>query len=171
MITTISVWIDKVNVAMGKTVAYFTVIMAVVMFLIVVLRYGFNLGSIALQESITYMHAAVFLLGSAYTFQQNGHVRVDVFYRRFSKKTRCIVDLLGSLLLMLPIAIYLSIVCHHYVFESWSILEGSREPGGLPFVYVLKSFLLIFAYSLILQAFSEAIKNMKNIFLLQREIQ
>jgi TRAP-type mannitol/chloroaromatic compound transport system permease small subunit len=133
--------------------------MAILMFIVVVLRYGFDLGWIAMQESITYLHAAVFLLASAYTYQQNGHVRVDVFYRRYSQKTKHIVDLLGCLLLMLPVATYIAITCWPYVMESWQLLEGSREPGGLPLTFVLKSFLLIFAIMMILQAISEIIKH------------
>jgi len=156
--------IDKTNAVIGKTVAYGTLLMALIMFSVVVLRYGFNLGWIAMQESITYLHAAVFLLGSAYTYQQNGHVRVDVFYRRFSSKTKTIIDLLGCVFFMLPVALYIAITCWPYVMESWQLLEGSREPGGLPFLYVLKSFLLIFAITLVLQSISEILKNSMRLF-------
>lgn len=138
------------------------------MFAVVVLRYGFDLGWIAMQESITYLHAAVFLLGSAYTYQQNGHVRVDVFYRRYSVKVKHIVDLLGCLLLMLPVASYIAITCWPYVMQSWQLLEGSREPGGLPFVYILKSFMLIFAIMMVLQAISEIIKHSKSLWVMSK---
>ncbi len=160
MFLKISVFIDAVNSLIGKAVALLTVIMAITMFSVVVMRYGFNSGSIAIQESITYMHASVFLLGCAFTYQHNGHVRVDVFYRNFSKIKQNTVDLIGCLLFMLPIAIYLCIVCHNYVIESWVTKEGSMEPGGLPFVYVLKSLLLVFSYSLVMQSLSEVIKNL-----------
>lgn len=160
MFLKISALIDTTNSFMGKLVSFFTVTMAITMFTVVVMRYGFNSGSIAIQESITYMHAAVFLLGSAFTYQYNGHVRVDVFYRSFSELKQNLVDLLGCLLFMLPIAIYFSIVCHNYVIESWTTREGSMEPGGLPYVYLLKSFLLVFSYSLVLQSVSEIIKHL-----------
>ena len=88
MLASLCRFIDKSNAFLGKVIAYGTLLMALIMFSVVVLRYGFNLGWIAMQESITYLHAAVFLLGSAYTYQQNGHVRVDVFYRRFSPKNK-----------------------------------------------------------------------------------
>lgn len=152
--------IDYINAVMGRFIAYSTVLMALIMFAVVVLRYGFNLGWVAMQESITYLHAAVFLLGSAYTYQQNGHVRVDIFYRRFSVKQRALVDLLGSLLFLIPVSVYITFSCWHYVAESWRVMEGSREPGGLPFVYLLKSLLLIFSISLVLQGISEFIKQL-----------
>ena len=159
MLTQISSIIDKTNASIGRAVAYGTLLMAIIMFAVVVFRYGFDLGWIAMQESITYVHAAVFLLGSAYTYQQNSHVRVDVFYRRYSVKTKHIVDLCGCLFLLLPFACYVAITCWSYVMQSWQLLEGSREPGGLPFTYVLKSLMLIFAIMMILQAISQIIKH------------
>ncbi len=159
MLAVISRTIDSLNEKLGKAVAYSTIIMALLMFSIVVLRYGFNLGWIAMQESVTYLHAAVFLVGSAFTYQQNGHVRVDVFYRQFSETKQTIVDLCGCLFFMLPVCLYLTIICWHYVAESWQLFEGSREPGGLPFTYLLKSLLLVFSVTMCLQAISEIIKK------------
>jgi TRAP-type mannitol/chloroaromatic compound transport system permease small subunit len=159
MFANLSHIIDKTNAFIGKLIAYCTLLMAFIMCAVVIFRYGFDLGWIAMQESITYLHAAVFLLGSAYTYQQNGHVRVDVFYRRYSAKTKHKVDLLGCLLLMLPVSIYIAFTCSPYVIESWQLLEGSREPGGLPFLYVLKSFMLIFAIMMAMQSISEIIKH------------
>ncbi|MFT6267725.1 MAG: TRAP-type mannitol/chloroaromatic compound transport system permease small subunit [Alphaproteobacteria bacterium] len=168
MLANLSKTIDKTNAFIGKAVAYCTLLMAVIMCAVVIFRYGFDLGWIAMQESITYLHAAVFLLGSAYTYQQDGHVRVDVFYRRYSVKVKHIVDLFGCLLLMLPVATYIAITCWPYVMQSWQLLEGSREPGGLPFVYVLKSFMLIFAIMMILQAVSEIIKHSTSLLTMRK---
>jgi len=78
--------INRINSTLGKIVSYATIFMALIICAIVILRYGFNVGWIAMQESVMYLHAAVFLLGSAYTYQNNAHVRVDVFYRQFSEK-------------------------------------------------------------------------------------
>jgi TRAP-type mannitol/chloroaromatic compound transport system permease small subunit len=151
--------INHINRILGISVSYATILMALVTCAIVVLRYGFNLGWIAMQESVMYLHAAVFLLGSAYTYQHNAHVRVDVFYRQFSERKKAWVNLFGSLLFMLPVSLYIGIICFDYVLDSWRLLEGSREPGGLPFVYILKSFLLLFAISLVLQAISDVISQ------------
>ena len=141
--------------------------MVLVTFTIVVLRYAFNMGWIAMQESVTYMHALVFLMGAAYTLKSDGHVRVDIFYRTKSVKYKALIDFLGSLLLLLPVSLFIAWVSSSYVAESWSILEGSREAGGIPFVYLLKSGILIMAVLLVLQAGSEAIK--KGLVLLVKE--
>ncbi|MGQ8366634.1 TRAP transporter small permease subunit [Glaciecola sp. 1036] len=159
MLLKISAFIDSINSLMGRFISYATIVMALLMFIIVVLRYGFNLGWIALQESVTYLHAAVFLLGAAYTYQQDGHVRVDIFYRRFTNRKKTWVNLLGSLCFMLPVSLYIAIVCIDYVAESWSLLEGSMEPGGLPLVFLLKTFIFLFSLSLVIQAVSEIIKH------------
>lgn len=160
VVSSISKFIDIINKKIGEWVSYLTFFMAALTFVIVVLRYGFNLGWIAMQESVIYLHAAVFLLGSAYTLQNDGHVRVDVFYRRFSEKRKALVNLFGTLFLLLPIMTFITLVSWHYVLESWQTLESSRESGGLPFLYVLKSFILLFSASMFLQGISEAIKQL-----------
>ena len=158
-VSSISAAIDIINRKIGEWVSYFTFLMAAITFVIVLLRYGFNLGWIAMQESVVYLHAAVFLLGSAYTLQHDGHVRVDVFYRRFSEKRKALVNLMGTLFLLLPVMLFITLVSWHYVVESWQTLEGSMESGGLPFLYVLKSFILLFSITMLLQGISEVIKQ------------
>jgi TRAP-type mannitol/chloroaromatic compound transport system permease small subunit len=138
--------------------------MALLMFSVVVLRYGFNVGWIAMQESVTYLHAAVFLVGAAYTYQQDGHVRVDVFYRQFSERRKAIVNFFGTLFFLVPTSIFITVVSWDYVIESWANLERSRESGGLPFLYVLKSFILVFSITLSLQGLSELIKQASILF-------
>jgi TRAP-type mannitol/chloroaromatic compound transport system permease small subunit len=117
----------------------------------VVLRYGLNLGSIALQESITYLHAMVFMLGAAYTLQRNEHVRVDIFYQRFSERRKALVDVAGTLLFLIPCCFFIFWVSLDYVAAAWSIHEGSREAGGLPAVFLLKTLIPITAVLLGLQ--------------------
>ena len=104
-VSSVSFIIDTINKKIGEWVSYFTFLMAAVTFTVVVLRYGFNLGWIDMQESVVYLHAAVFLLGSAYTLQHDGHVRVDVFYRGFSRKRKALVNLIGTLFLLLPVMV------------------------------------------------------------------
>jgi TRAP-type mannitol/chloroaromatic compound transport system permease small subunit len=157
--SSVSAVIDTINKKIGEWVSYFTFLMAALTFAVVGLRYGFNLGWIAMQESVVYLHAAIFLLGSAYTLQHDGHVRVDVFYRGFSRKRKALVNLIGALFLLLPVMIFITVVSWHYVFESWQTLEGSMESGGLPFLYVLKTFILVFSLTMLLQGVSEAIKQ------------
>lgn len=158
-VSSISKVIDLINRKVGEWISYLTFFMAAITFVIVVLRYGFNIGWIAMQESVVYLHAAVFLLGSAYTLQHDGHVRVDVFYRRFSEKRKAIVNLLGTLLLLLPVMTFITLVSWHFVIESWQTLESSMESGGLPFLYILKTFILLFSITMLLQGISEVIKQ------------
>ena len=127
--------------------------------LVVVLRYLFNTGSIALQESVTYLHGIVFLLGIAYTLKQKGHVRVDIVYQKLSLKTKSWIDLCGTLLFLFPVSIYITWVSIDYVHFSWKLLEGSAEPGGLPGVFLLKALIPLMAVSLLLQGTSELLRN------------
>ena len=147
----------------GRAVSWLTLLMVIVTFIVVVLRYVFDIGWIALQESITYMHAMVFLVGASWAMQQEAHVRVDIFYSRFSKKTKAWVDLLGSLLLLLPVMLFVAWISWEYVSESWNVLEGSREAGGLPGVFLLKSLILVLAIMLILQALVQIVRSIQTI--------
>lgn len=122
-------------------------------FVIVVLRYAFDLGWIWMQESIVWMHAATFMLAAAYTLNRDEHVRVDVFYRGMTDHGRACVDLGGTLLLLLPVAVFLLVTSWDYVSISWAIQESSREAGGLPYpmVPLLKSLIPVTALLLIAQ--------------------
>jgi TRAP-type mannitol/chloroaromatic compound transport system permease small subunit len=143
--------IDQLNDGIGRLLAWLTLVMVVVTFGVVVLRYLFDLGSIALQESITAMHALLFMLGAAYTLRHEGHVRVDIFYRRFGVRGRAWVDLLGVVVLLVPVTLFIIGVSWEYVASSWQLHEGSREAGGLPGVYLLKSVIPLMALLLLLQ--------------------
>ena len=148
--------IDALNERIGQFIAWFILAMVGVTFLVVVMRYGFNFGRIAIQESITYMHALVFMLAGAYTLKHNEHVRVDIFYQDMSSRNKAKVDFFGTLFLLLPFAIFIVWVSFTYVSNSWKLLEGSREAGGLPLVYLLKTLIPLMAILLILQAISLA---------------
>ncbi len=143
--------IEQLSEWSGRLVAWLTFAMVIVTFVVVLLRYLFDLGSIALQESISFMHALVFMLGAAYTLRHEGHVRVDIFYRRFGVRGRAWVDLLGVLFLLVPVTLFICWVSWDYVASSWSLLEGSREAGGLPGVFLLKSVIPLMALLLLLQ--------------------
>ncbi|NOQ69180.1 MAG: TRAP transporter small permease subunit [Gammaproteobacteria bacterium] len=147
----------------GRTVSWLSLLLVLITFIVVVLRYVFDSGSIALQEMTTYLHASVFLIGMAYTMQQNAHVRVDIFYTRFSKQTKAWVDLFGAVFLLLPFMLFVSWISWLYIIDSWSVFEGSREAGGLPGVFLLKSLILIMTFLLSLQAFTQIARNIETI--------
>ncbi|MDH3608642.1 MAG: TRAP transporter small permease subunit [Gammaproteobacteria bacterium] len=148
--------IDALNERVGRLAAWLVLVMVFITFLVVVLRYGFNFGRISLQESTTYLHAFVFMLAGAYTLKHNEHVRVDIFYQDMFTQNKAKVDLFGTLFLLLPFAGFIFWVSFDYVLNSWKLLEGSREAGGLPFVYILKTLIPLMAIFLFLQAISLA---------------
>jgi len=135
----------------GRSISWLVLAMVLVTFLVVVLRYVFDTGWIALQESTSYLHSVVFLVGAAYTLKQNAHVRVDIFYDRLSKTGKAWVDLFGHLFILMPVMLFILWVSWPYVVDAWRVHEGSREAGGLPGVYLLKSLILIMASLLMLQ--------------------
>ena len=150
--------IDRLTTAIGRTTAWLALAVVALQFAVVVLRYVFGLGSIWLQESILYSHAALFLLAAAWTLRNEGHVRVDLFYSTASARTKAIVDLIGTILLLLPFAAAILYFSWPYVMRSWVILEGSREASGLPLVFALKTLIPVFAGMMILQGIAQALR-------------
>lgn len=147
----------------GRVLAPLTFVMMVLTCAIVVARYVFNIGAIPIQESIVYLHGAVFMLGIAYTLKQSGHVRVDIVYQRCSEDVQTLIDLLGTIIFLFPVGIFLLWTSIDFVSFSWSLKESSPEPGGLPFVYLLKTLLPIMAILLLIQGFAEFLKNVKKL--------
>jgi TRAP-type mannitol/chloroaromatic compound transport system permease small subunit len=143
----------------GNVISWLTLPMVIGTFVVVVLRYAFDIGWIWMQESVTWMHAAAFMLAAAYTLNCDEHVRVDIFYREMSAGRRAWVDLLGTLLFLLPMSAFLIATSWDYVSVSWQIREGSREAGGLPYpmVPLLKTVIPITAALLVLQGVANAI--------------
>ncbi len=156
--------VDGLNEWLGRALAWLSLGMVIVTFAVVVLRYGFHQGWIAVQESVIYMHALLFMLGSAYTLKHDAHVRVDIFYRRLGPKARAWVDFLGTWLLLIPTCGFILWSGWDYVQTSWSIREVSREAGGLPAVFILKSAMLGFALTLLLQGIAQSGKALLLIF-------
>lgn len=159
MLKNITHIIDQLNHYIASTVSWLTAIMVLTMFGIVVFRYGFNAGSIAIQESITYMHALVFMAAIAYTLKINGHVRVDIIYQGLSNRGKAFANLIGSLFLLIPVCVFIIYISWDYVSISWSFYEGSREAGGLNGVFLLKTLIPVMAFLLLLQGISEALKS------------
>lgn len=156
--TAIADRIDRANSLLGRGVSVLLVAMVGIEFLLVLLRYGFGVGSIWLSESVIYLHAAVFLLAAAWTLQDNGHVRVDIFYADAAPRTKAWIDLFGALLLLLPFTLAVLWLAWPYAARSWAILERSPEASGIPAVFVLKSLIPLFALTLALQGVSQLIR-------------
>lgn len=151
--------IDAVTDVTGRAIAWLTVAMVVTVMTVVVTRYFLSVGSIALQESVTYLHCMIFMLGLAFTLKHDGHVRVDIFYRNFSAKTQAAVNLGGAVLFLMPVCVLLLVTSWDYVLASWAIGETSAENNGLPFVYLLKTLMLLMPMTLMLQGIAEILRN------------
>lgn len=159
----LSRWIDRLTRKIGQLTYLLTIAMVSIGVWNVIGRFlgrgiGQNLSSNASIEIQWYLFAIVFLCGGAYTLQQGGHVRVDVFYSRLNRKRKALVDLAGSLLFAIPFSVLAIAFSWSSIAKSWAILEQSPDPDGLP-RYPIKSFILVGFVLIILQAISEAIKN------------
>ena len=159
--------IDRVNTATGRAASWCALAIVLIGFAVVLMRYVLGVGSIWLQESILYAHAALFLLAAAWTLKEGGHVRVDVVYASASPRVKAWVDLLGVVLLLLPLSIAIIWFSWPYVARSWAILERSRESSGLPLVFLLKTLIPLFAFMLALQGISQAIKSIAMLTMLR----
>ncbi len=148
--------IDRLTAAVGRAVTWCVLAIALVEVAVVLMRYVFGVGSIWLSEAIGYAHAALFTGAAAWTLQQGGHVRVDIFYADASPRARALVDLCGALVLLLPFVAVLAYFSFPYVARSWAILERSPEASGLPLVFLLKTLIPAFAVLLGLQGIAQA---------------
>ena len=155
----LSKFIDRFNTIIGYLCAFFVFSMVIVVFTVVVLRYGFNIGFIWMQEVYVWLHSFVFMLGAGFTYLANEHVRIDVFYREASKKYKATVDLFGNTFLLLPFLYIIWNYSYPFVYRSFLMGEVSREAGGMPALYILKSAILWFCLVLFLQLVSNVIKS------------
>jgi len=151
--------IDTINEYLGRAVAWLALLMVLVQFVVVMMRYVFGIGSIFMQESVVYLHAYLFMLGAGYTLLYGGHVRVDIFYRAANSRRKALVDLVGVGLLLLPVCLLILWVSWPYVVNSWAVLEGSKETSGIQAVFLLKSAIVAFSILMALQGLSMAIRS------------
>jgi TRAP-type mannitol/chloroaromatic compound transport system permease small subunit len=151
--------IDAINRRVGRVVAWSILVIVLLQFAVVIMRYVFGVGSVWVQEAITYVYATSFMATAGYALLRDGQVRVDIFYRGAAPRTKAVVDIVGTLVFLWPVTGLLLWVSFPYVARSFAILEGSRETSGLPFVYLLKAEILIFAGLLALQGLSLLLRS------------
>ena len=159
ILTKIADHLDRVLDQLGQSISWLNLLMAIIVLVIVVLRYWLSIGSVALQESITYLHAALFMLGISYTLQHNGHVRVDIFYRNFSARRRALVNLAGLIMFLIPTCVLIIVSSWDYVNASWATGERSEESSGIAFVYGLKTLMIIMPSLLIVQGIAGGLRH------------
>lgn len=155
--------IDGFSDRVGQLVGWLNTAMVLVVFYDTVMRYAFNKGNVGLQELEWHLFSVVFLIGAAYTLKQGGHVRVDILFIRFSKKTKAWVDLIGSFVFLIPFCIIIIYSTQKFVGNSWAVREISPDPGGLPARYLLKAMIPAGFVLLIIQSVSEVLKNLMTV--------
>ncbi len=149
--------VDAINERVGVMISWVALLMVLVQFIVVVMRYVFGIGSVVMQESIVYMHATLFLVAAGYTLLHNGHVRCDIFYADATPKMRAVIDLSGVTIFLIPLCILLWWFAWPYVNAAWAVLEGSPEGRlGIPGVYLLKTTILVFVALIGVQGLSLA---------------
>ena len=151
--------IDRLNTIVGYLCGLFAFTMVLVVFTVVVMRYGFSIGFIWMQEAYVWLHSFIFMLGSGFTYLANEHVRIDVFYRNASERYKATVDLIGNIFLLTPFLYIIWKYSYPFVYRSFLMNEVSREAGGMPALFILKSAILWFCLVLFLQLISNVSKS------------
>ena len=145
--------IDRINIWVGRFVAWTTALVVVVVFVDVVMRYAFKTSFVFTQELEWHLFAFIFLIGAGYTLFKDGHVRVDIFYQRMSPKAKAWVNLLGVLFFLIPGCLMIIVASQNFVQSSFAVMEGSPDPGGIPYRWLIKAcipagFVLVFIQGL-----------------------
>ena len=149
--------VDTANEYVGRVASWLALLMVLLQFVVVVMRYIFGVGFIFMQEGVIYLHATLFLVGAGYTLLHGGHVRVDIFYRDARPRLRALIDLLGVILFLMPVCVIIGWASWSYVEQSWSVFESSAETSGIPAIYALKTMILVFVVLIAFQGLSLAI--------------
>ncbi len=153
-------WIDRLTEWSGVLVSWLTTVMVLTVFYDTVMRYAFKKGNVAIQELEWHLFSVIFLVGAAYALKNDAHVRVDILFTRFNKKTKAWIDLIGTLVFLIPFAVMVIYSTENFIVNSWAVREVSPDPGGLPARYVLKAMIPLGFLLLILQGISKAVRNL-----------
>lgn len=140
---------------LGETLSVLVFVMLISSFVLVSIRYLFNIVPIKFQELVVYLHSIIFMLGIVYAYARNSHVRIDIFYQNLNKEKQRKIDLFGTIFLLIPFFGFILFSSYDYVWSSISKLESSPDAGGLPFVYALKTLLIIMPVLMILTSLSK----------------
>ncbi len=153
--------VGKLSGAFGWLAGWLCILMIVVVFLDVVARYGFDAGSIAMQELEWHLFAAVFLLGAAYTMRENANVRVDVFYAKMSARKKAMVDIFGTVVFVIPMCSLILYSSYDFVAYSYQIQEISNDPGGLPYRFAFRALLPLGYFLVMIQSLAVISRNVR----------
>jgi TRAP-type mannitol/chloroaromatic compound transport system permease small subunit len=152
--------IDSMSERVGRLVAWVTLGLVLVVFVDVVMRYLFNTSFVFTQELEWHLFAFIFLIGAGYTLLHDGHVRVDIIYQRYGYKARAWTNLIGVILFLIPGCVMVVITSWKFVYNAWSVLEGSPDPGGIPFRFLIKGTITVGFLLVLLQGVSLGIHSL-----------
>lgn len=158
----LSLWVRlicRINIILGHLFSWFSLGIVLVCFTVVVLRYFFATGFVWMQDLYVWLNGMMFMGIAGFTLFQNGHVRVDVFYRPASVRRKAWVDLIGCILFVTPFLYIMTIYSLPYVQRSWKFMEASSNFGGMQGLYIVKSFLLVFVFVIALQAIAMVMRS------------
>ena len=152
--------IEKVIDVIANALTYLLVLLIIIVFMTVFMRYMLNISYVALQELVMYFHALIFMFGLSYALKEKSHVKIDIIYNSLNKKNQYFISMLGTIIFIIPTSLFIVYSSMDMVTQSWSLLEGSSEAGGLDLVFILKSVIPITGFLIFLQAISDIIKYM-----------
>ncbi len=151
-------FLEKISIISEYITKYFFYIMFILVIVNILLRYIFNINFIFMQELVMYLHAFIFLFGISICLKENSHVRIDVFSNKLGAEVKKYIEILGTVFLIIPFCLFVLYESTPIIIRSWEMLESSGEPGGLPFIYILKSSIYVFASLLLIQALGRLVK-------------
>ncbi len=151
--------IDGLNERMGKAASWLTLALVILVCFDVITRYIFSNSSAWIMELEWHLFALIFLIGAAYAFKHDRHVRVDLFYSKFSARDKALVDLVGNVIFLIPWCIIIIVYSFEYAMTSFRINETSPDPGGLPARYLIKFAITLGVFLLLLQAIAQALRS------------
>jgi len=168
LILRLSAWVDKLNEWIGRGTAWVSLALVMVVFLDVVMRYAFNKSFVFTQELEWHIFAFIFLIGAGYTLLYDGHVRVDIFYQRFGFRGKAWINLLGVLIFLIPGCLMIIFTSWHFVVRAFVVGEGSPDPGGIPYRFLVKGFIPFGFSLLLLQGISMGIHSLLQILSIEK---
>ena len=163
--TSLATAIDRFTETIGKLSSWLVLLLVLLTCYDVIMRYVFHQGSVGLQELEWHIFALIFLIGSAYTLKHDGHVRVDILYRSqwLSDSQRIWIDIIGTLFFLMPFFVLVLVSSWPFAYNSFLYQEGSPDPGGLPYRFILKSAILLGFVLLLIQSVAELIKQIRTL--------
>ncbi len=153
-------FIESINELIGLSVSWVTFGLVILVCTDVVMRYVFNTSFVFVQEMEWHLFSFIFLIGAGYTLLHDEHVRVDIFYQRLTKKGKAWINLIGTAFFLFPGCYMIIATGLPFVMDSFSVMEGSPDPGGIPFRFILKSMIPVGFVFVALQGISLFLKSL-----------